>query len=160
MKATLILASLFAALAVATPITLDARDGIETVNPEGDAPMDIDSPSDEIESRAVVCLPPAFPFPIFHKHTLTPATQANIRVQLGDANQAGQANIPKNGKPVNIKGKFTVTVGDRASVVTGSGSCTLFKDANAQQKVVTVSSNGNEVKFGKTNFANGVIVCK
>ncbi|KAH7348168.1 hypothetical protein BKA66DRAFT_576185 [Pyrenochaeta sp. MPI-SDFR-AT-0127] len=117
MKATLILASLFAAFVAAAPAEIDAR-----------------------QART-------------------------IRVQLSQdaTDTAVQANVPANGSRVPIKGTFRLgnpVQANRAGVVSGSGSCNIFRDAAAKQRVATIRSGGNDVNFGNTNLDNGVIVCQ
>jgi hypothetical protein len=41
-----------------------------------------------------------------------------------------------------------------------SGAGTIFKDANAQQKVATIKAGGDDAEFGPVALVNGVIVCQ
>ncbi|KAF2443380.1 hypothetical protein P171DRAFT_361766, partial [Karstenula rhodostoma CBS 690.94] len=75
-----------------------------------------------------------------------------------------QRNIPKNGAKISISKNFgglgSGVPASRALVISGSGSCNIFKDANASQKVATIKSGGNDAKFSRVKLQNGVIVCK
>ncbi|KAL1602415.1 hypothetical protein SLS60_005831 [Paraconiothyrium brasiliense] len=88
-----------------------------------------------------------------------------IRVQLSDdaTDTAVQANIPANGAKISIAANFgnlgSGVPANRAGVVSGSGSCNIFKD-NGSQKVATIKSGGNDVTFTRVKLQNGVIVCK
>lgn len=76
---------------------------------------------------------------------------------------AAQAEIPVNSR-VLIRESFrslgNPVQANRAFVVSGSGTCNIFSDRNAQQRVATIKSGGTQAKFGKTNLQNGVIVCQ
>lgn len=137
MKTTLIFTTLFAALVAATPVDLDTR-------------------------QVCLSLPLSFPCPT----TINTPQTATIRVQLSDdaTDTAVQANIPKNGAKISISKNFgnlgSGVPANRALVVSGSGSCDIFKDAGATQKVATIRSGANDANFTRVNLQNGVIVCK
>ncbi|KAF2118787.1 hypothetical protein BDV96DRAFT_362362 [Lophiotrema nucula] len=90
-----------------------------------------------------------------------------IRVLLANDNTdtAVQANINANGGKTSIKANFgnlgNPVQANRGNIVSGSGSCKVFKDAAATQQVGdTLNANGNSVSFGGlVNLNNGVIVC-
>ncbi|KAF2243512.1 hypothetical protein BU26DRAFT_437051, partial [Trematosphaeria pertusa] len=76
-----------------------------------------------------------------------------------------QANIPQNGARTSIRANFgslgNPVQANRGSIVTGSGSCNVFRDAGATQRVGTLTAGGGDVSFGGLqNLDNGVIVCQ
>ncbi|PSN68216.1 hypothetical protein BS50DRAFT_523339 [Corynespora cassiicola Philippines] len=94
------------------------------------------------------------------------ARQNSIRVQLSDdsVEAAVQSNIPANGSRVNIRTAFgnlgNPVQANRAGIVSGTGSCTIYRDAAATQRVATFRSGGADATFTRTNLNNGVIVCQ
>ncbi|KAJ4348786.1 uncharacterized protein N0V89_010164 [Didymosphaeria variabile] len=93
------------------------------------------------------------------------ARPGTIRVQISDdtTDTAVQANIPANGAKTSIAANFanlgSGVPANRAFVVSGSGSCGIFKD-NGSQKVATIKSGADDVTFARVKLQNGVIVCK
>lgn len=89
-----------------------------------------------------------------------------IRVVLADdqTDTAVQSNIPANGSRVQIRARFgnlgNGVPANRAGVVSGSGTCRIFSDANASQLVATIRSGANDVRFTRRSLQNGVIVCQ
>ncbi|KAF2269045.1 hypothetical protein CC78DRAFT_565137 [Lojkania enalia] len=83
-----------------------------------------------------------------------------------DNDTAVQANIPADGSRVSIRNNFgnlgNPVQANRGNIVSGSGSCRVFRDAGATQQVGgTLNSNGNSVSFGGlVNLNNGVIICQ
>ncbi|KAF2182891.1 hypothetical protein K469DRAFT_690607 [Zopfia rhizophila CBS 207.26] len=100
------------------------------------------------------------------------ARAGTVRVLIANdaTDTAVQANINANGAKTSIKANFgnlgNPVRANRANIVSGSGTCQIFSDANAQNKVGgTLNANGNNVdltggKGGTVNLNNGVIVCK
>ncbi|KAF2024596.1 hypothetical protein EK21DRAFT_13084, partial [Setomelanomma holmii] len=76
-----------------------------------------------------------------------------------------QRNIPANGQRISIRANFAglgnPIIANRALVVgSGSGTCNIFRDANAQQRVATITAGADDARFGATSLQNGVIVCQ
>lgn len=75
-----------------------------------------------------------------------------------------QSDIPANGSRVQIRSRFgnlgSGVPANRAGVVSGSGTCRIFADANASQLVATIRSGGGDVRFTRRSLQNGVIVCQ
>lgn len=76
-----------------------------------------------------------------------------------------QANIARNNQRISIRNNFgnlgNPVQANRGNIVSGGGTCRIFSDANAQNLVATLPSNGNSVSFGSLrNLNNGVIVCQ
>ncbi|KAF2787992.1 hypothetical protein K505DRAFT_379207 [Melanomma pulvis-pyrius CBS 109.77] len=96
------------------------------------------------------------------------ARQGSVRVLLANdaTDTAVQADIPRNGASVSIRANFgnlgNPVTANRGNIVSGGGSCRVFRDAGATQQVgATLNANGNSVSFGgNVNLNNGVIVCQ
>jgi hypothetical protein len=92
-----------------------------------------------------------------------------VRVQLANSETAVQVEITTNGEPFSVSKEFG-NIGDQilvstASIVTGSGACQFFADAQGKTKVGdVVKDDGNDVNLAgslgkKVDLTDGVIVC-
>lgn len=131
MKVTFVVAALFAAIAAAAPVADPVAEPVPEL-------------AGEIDARQA----------------------RNIRVVLADdqTDTAVQSNIPANGSRVQIRSRFgslgSGVPANRAGVVSGTGTCRIFSDANASRLVATIRNGAADVRFTRQSLQNGVIVCQ
>ncbi|KAH3976779.1 hypothetical protein HBI56_016160 [Parastagonospora nodorum] len=94
------------------------------------------------------------------------ATTVRVQLSQDSTDTAVQANIPANGQKISIKANFGnlgANVSANRALVVGSsksGTCNIFKDAAATQRVATIKAGADDARFTAVNLVNGVIVCQ